>query len=876
MYDAPTRDSRRLIFRLADLFEGRVARVALAVMVIVSLLPLGPLDLALRPLFLLAFGAELVVRFLVWRADIHGTRAVTIASAGFAVIDVAAFVSFLPFELTVDDRDVLALLALLRLTRLAVLLRFARGLGRDLYAIVTRREQLQTLTFVSGAVVLLSLVAAIILSQLSVHIAGAMPGGKTEPFTEKLWWAFRQLESADNLVPTLREEPVLIVLSLLLTLTGVFLIAFVIGVGSNVVDQLVKAERRRDLAYAGHTVVIGAVHEGEELIREFVRIYAKNRQVPAPERLLTWLRYMRPNGARTFPRVALLARDDESPDFLVEPIMRWVVYRQGDESDPDSLRRVSAHEAKRAIFLAQRRLGHETDAVTISALAALRAENRDCHAYVEVDDPEAKDIVIQVGGKNTVALDVPRFLGMFLCQHLLMPGIEALYRDLLTSDGTEIYTHVYTDAADHVALDHLPEHIPFAWLAKVAARRGVLMIGVYLGEAHAKRNVRGVVEVDGLRRWLNPIDEVVDEHLVALGAQAGLIPTRALRGLIGIAESYLPLRRLAAEVVEASPASIAAAAAPSPPPHENGAAVVSAADVDLAIGPPPMGPRRVALIGTSDSLPSLLRELALFVPGVEVLVFLSSRGGDAVGLARRLEALNTGFASGDVLPGENGRQMPLPRRGSLTVFTHDAPDLARFAAERLKSMPPVEAAVFLCEAEGADKDARTAMRVLRFIRLLEGGTIPRGDKLHVVAEFISIDKGHYLQQHVDVRKCGFSSTEDLRLTLIAKETIKSYFMVHASFVPGVSDIYDELLEERGQDMVRFTWNADGRAGTYVSFSALSAALRQRGAIAVAVEKKSDRSVVVGTDDVVFDAADIAGIYAVAEGKNYLPADGVDE
>jgi hypothetical protein len=858
MYDAPSPDTRRLIFRLADVFEGRVARVALALMVIVSLLPLGSLDLALRPVFLLAFGAELLVRFLVWRADVHGTRVVTVPGVGFAVVDVVAFLSFLPLELWLDDRELLALLALVRLTRLAVLLRFARGLGRDLYAIVTRREQLQTLTFVSGAVVVLSLVAAIVLSQLAVRIEE--DPNAPQLFSEKLWWAFRQLESADNLVPTLQTDPILVVISLGLTLTGVFLIAFVIGVGSNVVDQLVKAERRRDLAYAGHTVVIGAVHEGEELIREFVRIYAKNRQVPAPERLLTWLRYMRPHGARTFPRVALLARDEEMPNFLVEPIMRWVVYRQGDESDPDSLRRVAAKEAKRAIFLAQRRLGLETDAVTISALAALRAENRQCHAYVEVDDPEAKDIVLQVGGKNTVALDVPRFLGMFLCQHLLMPGIEGLYRDLLTSDGAEIYTHIFTDSGDQEALSRLPEFMPFSWLVSAAARRGVVVIGLYMGADHATKNARGVVEMDDLVRWLNPADDVTNDGLVALGAKRGLIPTRALRGLIGIAESYLPLRHLAADVVGTSPSTMTAATSTTATADAD-----ASVHVAKAIGAPPLGPKRVALIGTSDSLPSLLRELSLFVPGVDVVAFMSSRSGEKAALARRLEALKAGFVSGDTLPGERGRQLSLPKGGTLTVFTHDAPDLARFAADRLQSLPPVEAAVFLCEADGTDKDARTAMRVLRFIRLLESGTIPRGDKLHLVAEFISIDKGHYLQHHVDVRKCGFSSADDLRLTLIAKETIKSYFMVHASFVPGVADIYDELLEERGQDIVRFTWTS--APGTTVAFSAIAAELRGRGAVAIAVERKSDRSVVIGTDDVVFDGGDIAGIYAVGEGKH---------
>jgi hypothetical protein len=478
MQDSLPTDDRPFIFRVGDLLESRLARAGLSVLAIASLLPLGSSDVMLRPVFLACFGADLLVRLLVWRADTHGTREVTVGSVAFAVVDTLAFVSFLPLELWVNDRELLSLLALLRLTRLFMLLRFGRGLIRDLYAIITRREQLQTLAFVGGAVFVLSLLSAIILSQLTAHVGA---GDTRAPFRERFWWAFRQLESADNLVQTLEGEPVIIVLSLALTVTGVFLVAFVIGVGSNVVDQLVRAERRRDLTYRGHTVVIGAVHEGEELIREFVRIYAKNRQVPSPERLFTWLRFMRPTGTRTFPRVALLAREDDMPEFLVEPIMRWVVYRQGDESEPESLQRISAKHAKRAIFLAQRSLGLETDAVTISALAALRAENPACQAYVEVDDAESKDIVLQVGGNNTVALDMPRFLGMFLCQHLLMPGVESLYRDLLTSAGVEIYTHIFTDDAEYAGLAQRTPTIRFEDVVAAAATTACTSLACILG-----------------------------------------------------------------------------------------------------------------------------------------------------------------------------------------------------------------------------------------------------------------------------------------------------------------------------------------------------------------------------------------------------------
>lgn len=847
MHDGPTSpDERRLIFRLGDLLEGRLARVTLSVLVIASLLPLGTIDLMLRPVFVVCFGGDLLVRLLVWRADVHGTREVTIGSVAFAVVDALAFVSFFPLELWISDHDVLAILALLRLTRLFMLLRFGRGLVRDLYAIITRREQIQTLAFVSGAVAVLSLISAIILSQLATHVGNSEGPA---PFLERFWWAFRQLESADNLVQTLDDKPVIVLLSVVLTVTGVFLVAFVIGIGTNVVDQLVRAERRRDLAYHGHTVIIGAVHEGEELIREFVRIYAKNRQVPSPERLWTWLRYMRPSGTRTFPRVALLARDDDMPGFLVEPIMRWVVYRQGDESEPESLQRVAAKRAKRAIFLAQRSLGLETDAVTISALAALRAENPACHAYVEVDDAESKDIVLQVGGANTVALDVPRFLGMFLCQHLLMPGVEGLYRDLLTSAGAEIYTHIFTDQGEHAAIARLPETVRFEDLIALGAQRGVQVLGVYLGPEPSRRNSLGVVEMAGLVRWLNPADEVRDPEIEALGAVSGVIPTRTLRGLIGIADTYLPLRAMAADLCNHPPAAAV-------PIDEEEVVSTSAA---LLV--PPRGPMQVALVGASDSLPALLRELSLFVPGVDVLLCLSSRGGERTPLGTRLAALNVGIDADAPLPGIAGCTVDLLRGGRLTIHTHDGPDLARFAAERLRTRPPVEAAVFLCEAEGGDKDARTAMRVLRFIRLLEDGTIPHGDKLNVLAEFISVDKGTYLQKHVDVRKCGFATTDDLRLTLIAKETIKSYFMVHSSFVPGVSEIYDELLEERGQDMVRFGWQSGPGP---VRWATIVEALRRRGAVAIAVERRGGAVITGLAADRVFEGDELAGVYAVAE------------
>jgi hypothetical protein len=836
-------DNRPWATRVNELLESRLARLGFVVLVLVSLLPLGALDIVLRPVFLIVFGGELYARFALWR---RGTRVTTTSGIVFAVADGLAFVSFLPLE-GFFDAGTFHLLALLRLTRLFVLVRFARDLARDIYAILTRREQLQTLGLVTAAVVVLSVVSAVILSQLRVPLDG---DGVDVRFHDRLWWSFRQLESADNLVQQLHGHPVLTALSLILTLTGVFLISFIIGVGANIVDQVVRAERRRDLNYAGHTVVVGNVHDGEDLVREFVRMYAKNRQIPAPERLLTWLRYMRPSGPRTFPRVALLSTRDEPPDYLVEPIMRWVVYRQGDESEPESLQRVAMRKAKRAILLSHHEFGWEADAAAVSTLSALRAQNRHCHAYVEVADPAVRDLVLDVGGDNTVALDVPRFLGMFLCQHLLMPGVEALYRDLLTADGAEIYTHIFVDDGDHAALAARPVPLRFDDISALAAEHGVVVLGVYLGEQPVRLNPAGVVPMAGLVRWLNPAADVDDPRIVALGGRRGVVPAATLRGVIAVAEGYLALRTFAAALVAGRAASRVAEPAPS-----------RQAALAAAVGSPRRGPERVALIGYSEALPALLQELARYVPGVEVLLFLSARGDERVPLPRRLASLRIGIEDDDPLPGRSGRVLSLEKGGRITVFTHDGSDLAQFAAWQLTQ--PVDAAVFLSEPEGSDRDARTALRVLRFARQLEEGRVPHGERMHLLAEFLSTDKGENLQRHIDARRCGFADSQALKLTLIAKETIKSYFMVHSAFVPGVAEIYDELLEERGQDIARLPFVPSPEVPEQITLRDLNRALLPRQAIAIAVET-SHGTWLSPPADRPLPTRDLRGIYCVVD------------
>ncbi len=155
----------------------------------------------------------------------------------FLAVDLLVLISFLPLERWIGPA-MDGPLVLLRLARLLALLRFVRGVAHDLFTIMTRREQLEQFTLVTAGVMGLAFSSAVVLHQLEIpHDYDDVPSSEGEGFLERMWWSFRQLESADNLVHNLHGRELLSLMSLGLTVSGVFVISFVIGIGANVVDQ---------------------------------------------------------------------------------------------------------------------------------------------------------------------------------------------------------------------------------------------------------------------------------------------------------------------------------------------------------------------------------------------------------------------------------------------------------------------------------------------------------------------------------------------------------------------------------------------------------------------------------------------------------------
>ena len=827
--------SEPFIERLGVIVESRVVRTALVAIIIVSLLPYREVDVTFRWFFVAAFGAELAVRvpLLFHRRQ---RREAGLGELLYLIVDLAAFLSFLPLG---DWFGIeLEWLTLMRLSRLLVLLRFARHLAADLYSILTRREQLQQFGLVTVAVGALAFVSAVILSQLGIeHDYDGVPA-QPERFEDQFWWTFRQLESPDNLVANLHVHPVLGALSLALTITGVFIISFVIGIGANVVEQVVKAERRRNVGYAGHTIVVGPIHRSEVLIREFVRIYSKNRR-DARDQLAKAVRWLFGRGvaprAWRLPRMALLGPAPEPPPFLFERGMRWVVYRAGDGSETPALLRIGAPEAKRAILLGDRSAGPDADAITVSALSALRALNGHAHIYVELLTSRNYRTLATIGQSGrTFLLDVPWFLGLFMLHHLVIPGVERLYSYLLTAEGSELYSHVYLNADEIDAIAQLADDegmIDAAAIAELALAASTVWVGVFLGEAPPRPLVHDLIPTEGLHVWLNPFADPTDAALRALGARAGKVPARHVRGLIAVGETYQPVRTLARTLTER--AELAA---------------TERSRVRARFDAPARTPRNILVIGYGDAIASFAHRLSDLVDGAEVTV----AGDETTGLARHHR--NAFGRAGIALVPQDGAHVAELADGGLLVLRGGPTDPMDIALAELDAGHAVDAIVFLAESDAADPDARTALRLMQLAEHLLHEEL---DVPHVLAELSSVAKGERVREQVQ-RAFARAGREAPRLTLVSTEQVRNYFMVHSAFVPGINEVYGQLLGARGQDLIRLPLaQLDGAS---VTMRELSRGLREHACIGIAVELSDGETVLNPVADEPYD--DVVAVYAI--------------
>ncbi|HEY0135829.1 MAG TPA: hypothetical protein VGB85_17210, partial [Nannocystis sp.] len=340
--------------RVLSRFE---VRLFLSACIVVSLLPL-PEVRELDGLFLLVFGVEFLLRAaVVFRgegedADERGWRWPTRGALLLLSFDALALVSFLP--LVAHDTP---WMRLLRVIRLVALLSYWAPVMQDLRAVLLRRERSRQVLVMGAMVGLLSFIGALALEQLEGGVGtvdydeDGMITHSDRRFFVHLWWAFRQIQDPGNMLAAPGSAGAVIV-SMVLTVFGLLLVSFLIGLGTDVVREVMTVSHLRSPGLVGHTVIVHVNAATDPLLQELVRYYQK--LIPAGSLSRRWLRQLIENARRVVlgSRYVLVGRSEERPAFLRRPELAHIVYRPVTTADQDFMVRADVARAQRVVILA--------------------------------------------------------------------------------------------------------------------------------------------------------------------------------------------------------------------------------------------------------------------------------------------------------------------------------------------------------------------------------------------------------------------------------------------------------------------------------------------------------------------------------------------
>ena len=214
------------------------------------------------------------------------------------------------------------------------------------------------------------------------------------------------------------------VVSLLITIAGIFLAGSLIGLIANAVDQQVDQLRkgRSTVIEEDHTLVLGWSPRLPTILRELAEA----------------------NASRKKAAVVILANvpKDEMEDELRLRVpdlgTTHVVCRTGDPSRAGDLEMVAASKARSVIVLA----GDDGDAGVVKAVLSVRSLDpgfERAHVVAELENAGHGRTLRTLTEGRIVTIQADEVIARVTAQACHQAGLSAVFRDLLDFDGDEIY-----------------------------------------------------------------------------------------------------------------------------------------------------------------------------------------------------------------------------------------------------------------------------------------------------------------------------------------------------------------------------------------------------------------------------------------------------
>ena len=782
----------RPVSRVIDLVEGLLAafatRVVLSVAIIASLVPHASVPLA-DLVFLGLFGTEALLRAAVvcWRAAHGRWRAGDLA---LLALDLLATATFLP-GVAASGEPLSFWIRAGRAVRLGLFLAYWGPLAKDLLAVALQRERLSQLLLVVGLVALLS--SAGVASLYALHAT------RDESFGQLLWWSFVHVLDSGHIEPELtgwKEDAI----ALGLTASGLLVMAFLVGIGTTVVGDLVVAGRLRRPGLHRHTVIVNV----------------DEQSLPVLHHIAAWL-----TKQARWTRVAVLGPWPERPAILHGGVMRRFAYRPGHMAEPGALVRVDTATARRVAVLASGR-DAAADADAVTAALTVRSLNPAAWVVIELNRPSNIPAALRAAGGHVVAVPARRLAALVLVQELVGPGRVRFFEDLLSLEGQELYTAVYGDGQLEDVPAPLTIDVPFGDLRRqILHSHGCLLIG-WLADP------RG-----GADSWNR-------ERAPVLNPDPSVRPGR-IYGLVAVARRFEDLRQAAAAVARA-------AGAPPARPAASPLALNPVARPDL---------HRVAVLGFHDDTVEMVASLMDLFPSSAVTVV----GRDEAERHRMRRAfLDERIESGAHFQEHGPKALQLcqadgSRCGIVEIRVADRYTEALYRpgsdATPVGNVFDYDAVILLADWNtGKDPDAASVMGVLKLLEHWDESS----KQLRVVAETVNRDLAALLRSRVRAIAPGAP------ITFVRTMELRQQILSHSFFVPGLPPVLRNLLTAGREEIVVY----ELPQGAELTFGGLVDGMTGTRQVPIGVEDKEGRLHLNPPPDQRFGPGEVRFVYALAQ------------
>lgn len=241
--------------------------------------------------------------------------------------------------------------------------------------------------------------------------------------------------------------------SIILTIIGLLLLSFFIGIGTQVVENLIEITKNKKLNYKGHIIIFGWTRGAETILREILNNIEDNQ---------------------LNKKIVLLQDVNRSLEDSIELNFRQVTSRYKNDTTLNTLVKCGVKKADMIMIFGQSTIIENDDPDIIKKILTAREIGNPNLYTVSMLKDERNFIPAKEVGSDIVIIR-SLFLGFYMCQNILKPELKEFYHEVLTSTGSEFYTY---ELKTKINDNNKNKKIPYNKLYMKLLEKGCTFIGV--------------------------------------------------------------------------------------------------------------------------------------------------------------------------------------------------------------------------------------------------------------------------------------------------------------------------------------------------------------------------------------------------------------